>query len=185
MPKGRKSKDKVVLQPFTSSKPQVNIFSRLFRDSTQRLNIICITSADIDVKYSVLFQVIVDWVYQQLSLWVKRVQTIEEVEEKWLTFYNNQTSNSIDDAPASGFGTVAKTSVRVLLLSHLLQPPLFLAALSIKFTGRIHFGMFTVKKEDTEAVRKRLHLNERKMPVYLVVSHLSNGLPFCVIKFIS
>lgn len=125
--------------------------------------------------------------YQQLSLWVKHVQTIEEVEEKWLTFYSNQTSNSsgIDDASSSGFGTVAKTSVRVLLLSHLLQPPLFLAALSIKFTGRIHFGMFTVKKEDTEAVQKRLHLNERKMPVYLVVSHLPNGLPFCVIEFIS
>lgn len=143
---------------------------------------------DIDVKYFVLFfQVIVDWVYQQLSLWVKHVQSVEEVEEKWLTFSKNQTSNSSgidDDSTSSGLGNVAKTSVRVLLLSHLLQPPLFLAALSIKFTGRIHFGMFTVKKEDTEAVRKRLHLNERKMPVYLVVSLLPNAPPFCVIKLV-
>lgn len=136
MPKGWKAKDRVVLQPFTSSKPQA----------------------------------IVDWVHQQLSLWVKRIQSIEEVEKDWLDMQRNQTSDHDNRNTVMKSEGAESASVRVLLLSHLLQPPLFLAALSIKFTGRVHFGMFTVKKEDTEAVRKRLRLNDKKLPIYLVVT---------------
>ncbi|XP_034235362.1 E3 ubiquitin-protein ligase RNF103-like [Thrips palmi] len=138
MPKGRKAKDKVILQPFTSSKPQV----------------------------------IVDWVHQQLSLWVKRIQSIDEVEKDWLDMSQNvtiNTSGSKENVLSTPDGT-GSTSVSVLLLTQLLQPPLFLAALSIKFTGRVNFGMLTVKKEDTETVRKRLRLNDRKLPVYIVIT---------------
>lgn len=134
MPKGQKAKDKVILQPFTSSKPQV----------------------------------IVNWVHQQLSLWVKRIQTIEEVESDWLS--ENGTDSIVGDEKVVSKSDSGANNVRVLLLSHLLQPPLFLAALSIKFTGRVSFGMFAVKKEDTESVRKRLRLNDKKLPVYFVVT---------------
>lgn len=138
MPKGRKAKDKVVLQPFTSSKPQV----------------------------------IVDWVHQQLSLWVKRIQSTEEIEKYWLNKNQNETieTSATNENVLSAQDGSGSTSVSVLLLTHLLQPPLFLAALSIKFTGRVNFGMFTVKKEDTESVRKRLRLNDKKLPVYIVIT---------------
>ncbi|KAK3908442.1 Ubiquitin conjugation factor E4 A [Frankliniella fusca] len=112
MPKGQKAKDKVILQPFTSSKPQV----------------------------------IVNWVYQQLSLWVKHIQSIEEVENDWLNSSINETDSKIGDDEN------------------------VVTALSIKFTGRVSFGMFSVKKEDTEVVRKRFRISDKKLPIYLVVT---------------
>lgn len=116
-------------------------------------------------------QVIVDWVHQQLSLWVKRIQSVEEIEKDWLAVIHNETieTGALDESLLSAPDRTGSTSVSVLLLTNLLQPPLFLAALSIKFTGRVNFGMFTVKKGDTETVRKRLRLNDKKLPVYIVV----------------
>lgn len=120
---------------------------------------------------TIFLQVIVDWVHQQLSLWVKCIPNIEEVETDWLHLKQNKTANAtdFDESNISKSESSKSTSVQVLLLSHLLHPPLFLAALSIKFTGRVRFGMFTVKKEEAEAVRKRLRISDKKFPTYLVV----------------
>jgi len=37
------------------------------------------------------------------------------------------------------------TQVRMLLITKLSSPPLFLAALSVKFAGRVRFGLLQVK----------------------------------------
>ncbi|XP_049806395.1 E3 ubiquitin-protein ligase RNF103-like [Schistocerca nitens] len=102
-------------------------------------------------------QAIVEWVREQLSIRVKRVKSVEEVQSEWF---------GEDEAAVNA----QNSEVRVLLLTHLLHPPLFLAALSVKFTGRIKFGVFTVKKEDAEMVRKKLGLSDQKLPAYVVVT---------------
>lgn len=93
---------------------------------------------------------IIEWLREQLSVRVKKVSSYDDLEKDWLHTSSNSTSND------------KNISVKVLLLTHLLHPPLFLAALSIKFTGRITFGMFTVKKEETSKIGK--------VPAYLVIT---------------
>lgn len=102
-------------------------------------------------------QAIVEWVREQLSIRVKRVTSVEEIQSEWF---------GEDEAAVNA----QNGEVRVLLLTHLLHPPLFLAALSVKFTGRIKFGVFTVKKQDAETVRKKLGLSDQKIPAYIVMT---------------
>lgn len=70
----------------------------------------------------VTFQVIMEWLREQLSIRVQKISNIEELEKDWLQTKNLTTTDHFRD-------------IKVLLLTHLLHPPLFLAALSIKFTG--------------------------------------------------
>lgn len=71
-------------------------------------------------------QAIIEWLRDELSVRVKKVQSYEEVEKEWLEASNDKKNSSSSDTGLA---------VKVLLLTHLLHPPLFLAALSIKFTG--------------------------------------------------
>ncbi|GLH07421.1 E3 ubiquitin-protein ligase RNF181 homolog [Gryllus bimaculatus] len=103
-------------------------------------------------------QSIIEWVRDQLSIRVKTVENLQELEEQWLN--ENITQNS---------PSWSKRGVKVLLLTHLLHPPLFLAALSIKFTGRIKFGMFSVKKHDPETLKKIKQMDV-KVPSYIVIT---------------
>lgn len=103
-------------------------------------------------------QSIIEWVRDQLSIRVKTIESLEELEEQWL-------NENITQSVPSG----SKREVKVLLLTHLLHPPLFLAALSIKFTGRIKFGMFSVKKHDPDALKKIKQIDV-KVPSYIVIT---------------
>ncbi|XP_039285357.1 E3 ubiquitin-protein ligase RNF103 [Nilaparvata lugens] len=95
-------------------------------------------------------QAIVEWLREELSIRVHKVADVHELEEDWLT-----------SRPTDG--------IKVLLLTHLLHPPLFLAALSIKFSGRIKFGMLTVKnEEEAELLKKRSDYSHA--PTYLVIT---------------
>ncbi|KAK9509479.1 hypothetical protein O3M35_006789 [Rhynocoris fuscipes] len=98
---------------------------------------------------------ILEWLSEQLSVRVKKISNYEDLEREWLQSANNKTSTRLE-ASNNNLG------VKVLLLTHLLHPPLFLAALSIKFTGRITFGIFTVKKEDANKIGK--------VPKYLIIT---------------
>jgi E3 ubiquitin-protein ligase RNF103 len=109
----------------------------------------------------------VEWVRDQLSIRVKNIHDIDELNRDWLQ--DVSTGNNTTYASSSGSSSSSR-DVKVLLLTHLLHPPLFLAALSIKFTGRIKFGMFSVKKEDSEAVRKKLKLLDHRIPSYLIIT---------------
>ncbi|KAJ4435680.1 hypothetical protein ANN_18296 [Periplaneta americana] len=104
-------------------------------------------------------QPIVEWVRDQLSVHVKHIHDIDELSKDWLQ-EDNATSAS----------EKSSRDVKVLLLTHLLHPPLFLAALSIKFTGRIKFGMFSVKKEDAESVQKKLKVLDHRIPTYIIIT---------------
>lgn len=99
-----------------------------------------------------------------MSIRVKNIHDIDELNRDWLQ--DESAGNNATSASSSG----SSSDVKVLLLTHLLHPPLFLAALSIKFTGRIKFGMFSLKKEDSEAVRKKLKLLDHQIPSYLIVT---------------
>ena len=111
-----------------------------------------------------MLQSIVEWVRDQLSIRVKNIQDIEELKQDWLQEKSDENVTSASESASRS------QDVKVLLLTHLLHPPLFLAALSIKFTGRIKFGMFSVKKEDSEAVKKKLKLLDHRIPSYIIVT---------------
>lgn len=63
---------------------------------------------------------------EQLSIRVEKLSSVRQMDGDWLDSGKNQTSN--DDL----------RDVKVLLLTQILHPPLFLAALSIKFTGKFY-----------------------------------------------
>ncbi|XP_063231865.1 E3 ubiquitin-protein ligase RNF103-like isoform X2 [Bacillus rossius redtenbacheri] len=131
MPKGTRSKDKVILKTFSSKKPES----------------------------------VVGWVRAELSVRVHKVAGVEEARCGWLGQCAAQ-----ENSTAPGPGRDAR-DVRVLLLTHMLHPPLFLAALSIRFTGRVRFGMLAVRRGRLAAVRRRLGLPELgRAPAYLVVT---------------
>ncbi|XP_054263281.1 E3 ubiquitin-protein ligase RNF103-like [Macrosteles quadrilineatus] len=106
-------------------------------------------------------QKIINWMSEQLSIRVHKLAGVTELGD-WLSESDEQTSynqTAVDSL----------RDVKVLLLTHLLHPPLFLAALSIKFTGRIKFGMITVKKEDEGTMRQKLK-RQLNAPSYLVIT---------------
>lgn len=101
---------------------------------------------------------IIQWIREQMMSYVQYVKSVQELENDWLT-----TSDSI-------FSCSSET-VKVLLLTNLLNPPLFFAALSIKFTGRIKFGVFTAKRDYNKQLQKKLKINGNfNMPVYMIIA---------------
>ena len=107
-----------------------------------------------------------EWVQDHLSVRVKSIRDIDELNRHWLQdeLSANQT------ASASSSPSANSENVKVLLLTHLINPPLFLAALSIKFTGRIKFGMFSIKKEDSDSLRKKLKMLDLRIPSYVIIT---------------
>jgi E3 ubiquitin-protein ligase RNF103 len=108
----------------------------------------------------------VEWVQDHLSVRVKSIHDIDELNRHWL----QGESVGSDTTSASSSLSDNSENVKVLLLTHLINPPLFLAALSIKFTGRIKFGMFSIKKEDSDAVRKKLKMLDFRIPSYVIIT---------------
>lgn len=112
------------------------------------------------------FQTIVEWVQDHLSVRVKSIRDIDELNRDWL----QDESSANHTASVSSSPSANSDNVKVLLLTHLINPPLFLAALSIKFTGRIKFGMFSIKKEDSDALRKKLKMLDLRIPSYVIIT---------------
>jgi E3 ubiquitin-protein ligase RNF103 len=108
----------------------------------------------------------VEWVQDHLSVRVKNIRDIDELNRHWL----QDESSANHTASASSSPSANNENVNVLLLTHLINPPLFLAALSIKFTGRIKFGMFSIKKEDSDALRKKLKMLDLRIPSYVIIT---------------
>ncbi|CAB3361010.1 Hypothetical predicted protein [Cloeon dipterum] len=91
-------------------------------------------------------QSIIAWVRQQLSDRVERLQNVSEATQ-WVESASKSESDS---------------QVRLLLFTKLSSPPLFLAALSVKFAGRVRFGLLQVKnKEDEDVVKSSLGIKSR------------------------
>lgn len=107
-----------------------------------------------------------EWVQDHLSVRVKSIRDIDELNRNWL----QDESSANYTASASSSPSANSENVKVLLLTHLINPPLFLAALSIKFTGRIKFGMFSIKKEDSDALRKKLKMLDVRIPSYVIIT---------------
>ncbi|XP_059482487.1 E3 ubiquitin-protein ligase RNF103-like isoform X2 [Neocloeon triangulifer] len=96
-------------------------------------------------------QSIIAWVRQQLSDRVERLQNVSEAAS-W--------AEAAAKPEADG-------QVRLLLITKLSSPPLFLAALSVKFAGRVRFGMLQVKnKEEEDEAKSSLGAKDRT--TYLV-----------------
>ena len=107
-----------------------------------------------------------EWVQDHLSVRVKSIHDTDELNRHWL----QDESSANHTASASSSPSANSENVKVLLLTHLINPPLFLAALSIKFTGRIKFGMFSVKKEDSDGLRKKLKMLDLRIPSYVIIT---------------
>jgi hypothetical protein len=108
----------------------------------------------------------VEWVQDHLSVRVKSIRDIDELNRHWLQHESSANHTASESSSPSANGE----NVKVLLLTHLINPPLFLAALSIKFTGRIKFGMFSIKKEDSDALRKKLKMLDLRIPSYVIIT---------------
>lgn len=76
-------------------------------------------------------QAILEWLREELSIRVHKVSDVEELDRDWLSDSNSEKSSSDNNSLSS-------SDVKVLLFTHLIHPPLFLAALSIKFTGNYY-----------------------------------------------
>lgn len=116
------------------------------------------------------FQAIVSWVRQQLSERVERLTSLSAASD-WLDpsvepeFDTQHSLGSLGEA-SSEPGTEVSNQVRVLLVAQLARPPLFLAALSVKFAGRVRFGLLRVGKGEEETLQKELGVS--KLPAYLI-----------------
>ncbi|KAF4524137.1 hypothetical protein B566_EDAN012140 [Ephemera danica] len=103
-------------------------------------------------------QAIVSWVRQQLSERVEQLPSASAASA-WLS---PQPKDTLEQS----------NQVRVLLAAGLSRPPLFLAALSVKFAGRIRFGLLKVTKEEEAKAKKELGVS--KLPAYLVSTPQGN-----------
>ena len=88
------------------------------------------------IHNEIFLKAIIDWLREELSIRVTKISSYEEVEKNWLQ--NN----------SSGPNEVTK-KVKVLLLTQLLHPPLFLAALSTKFSGNYCVCIRAIKLEES------------------------------------
>jgi hypothetical protein len=106
----------------------------------------------------------VKWVHHYLSKYIKHVHDIDELDRHWL-----HDKSSVNHA-ASASSNANSENIKVLLLTDQNNPQLFLAALSIKFTGHIKFGMFYITKENSDAVRKKLNMPDLRIPSYVIIT---------------
>ncbi|XP_008484944.1 E3 ubiquitin-protein ligase RNF103 [Diaphorina citri] len=106
---------------------------------------------------------IIKWVKEQLSIRVNKISSLSQLEDEWMS-----TTKSDDN-------------VKVVLFSHLIHTPLFFAALSIKFTGRIKFGIFSLKKDEdsnnTPSIPQSSSSNSTSVRKYLSRHHKISTLP--------
>lgn len=113
-------------------------------------------------RHPVRLQPILDWLQKQLMARVDEVSSVDDLKANWLSYDNENISKF--------------SEVRVLLFSVLLDPPLFLLALGVKFSGRVRFGMVHLKDRDkTKELEEELKVRlaspgGSKLPTYLVVT---------------
>lgn len=90
-----------------------------------------------------------NWINSELSVRVQKVSSVSELMKHWLMY---------DDMVHGNHSNLTKHDncqeyVRVFLLSSLMVPPMFFSALSVKFSGRVKFGIIdNESKEKQEMV---------------------------------
>ncbi|XP_076373020.1 E3 ubiquitin-protein ligase RNF103-like [Tachypleus tridentatus] len=108
------------------------------------------------VLHSYLFpakaQAVLQWIRHLLATRIKKVDSPDELENRWLT-YSPETPLS---------------EIRVILMSTMSQPPLFFSSLAIKFTGRVRFGLVNISENNKIQWKNKLKVST--FPVYLVVT---------------
>lgn len=116
------------------------------------------------VPIFIYLQHILEWIRNEISHWVYSIKNFDELERDWLPTKNVSSKHG-------------NQAVKIILLSHLLHPPLFFAALSIKYSGRVKFGMFTLSQDDpdeTTSVLKNLKsvfsFDLTRLPTYIVIT---------------
>lgn len=104
-------------------------------------------------KHPIRLQLILDWLQKHLMTRVHEISSTDELRNEWLDY--GQSSK--------------KSEVRLLFFSALLDPPLFLLALGVRFSGRVKVGMVNLKdKEKTNKVMQEIGI--ARLPCYLVVT---------------
>lgn len=101
--------------------------------------------------YPAKLQPVLAWVWQQLSSRVKRITSVNKLKH-WLTYNSTESSK-----------------IQFILISTLLEPPMFISALAIKFNGRVKFGMATVTNDKERRKYTKL-TGISKFPKYIIVT---------------
>lgn len=101
-------------------------------------------------------QAVFDWVNANLASRISEVRSLKELREHWFHFRKKRGSEKI----------------RVLLFSKMNIPPMFYSVLSVKFTGRVKFGIVDINSREGKEMASHLNLSE--IPTYMVLTPEKN-----------
>lgn len=102
---------------------------------------------------------IFDWVNSNLASRIKEVHNMEELRKYW---YNFDQANE-----------KAKVNVHALMVTKTPLPPMFYSALSVKFTGRVKFGLINTQTPSGQKILDNLNLGAEP-PLYLIITPENN-----------
>ena len=121
-------------------------------------------------------QSVLDWVNMNLASRIHTITNLAMFHSDWLTFgcYDNFSVKHQSTPPniACSEGTFS-AQVRIVLFSCMSIPPMFFAALSVKFSGRVKFGVVDNRTQSGREIVKSHNLSS-KNPVYLVLTPEGN-----------
>ena len=114
---------------------------------------------------------IYNWIREKLDGKVHRITSYKTLKDKWLTFTNPKINPEI----------------RAVFLTNQHFVPMFFSALSVKFPGRVKFGVIDVSSTDGMHIlnvlkkdKDRFQLNNFKVPLYMIIT--SEGISYYGIK---
>lgn len=102
-------------------------------------------------------QAVFDWVNRNLASRISQAHSLTELSERWFRFKKKSGSEKI----------------RVLLFSRMTIPPMFYSVLSVKFTGRVKFGIVDVNTRKGRLISTYLNLTD-DVPAYMVLTPETN-----------
>ena len=115
-----------------------------------------------------------DWVNENLAQRITKVKSMRVFLRDWDIASHADTQNSNEFASDSAFtetgGVVEKSSsLRVLILSQSRIPPTFLSVLSVKFTGRVQFGLVNTNSATGQRIAEHLNVSANESAKYVIV----------------
>ncbi|XP_032818536.2 E3 ubiquitin-protein ligase RNF103 [Petromyzon marinus] len=119
-------------------------------------------------------QHILEWVHASVAA---RIAAVRKPAEFWDEWRRPGTSDAKAGRGGGGGGGggrggnkvgAGNSRVKVFLFANLDRPPMFLSAVSVKFTGRVRFIFVDMRSWRKEDYERRGELNLRKLPAYII-----------------
>ena len=95
-------------------------------------------------------QPILDWINYHLASRIRRIENITDLQNAWFNFSDE-----------------SQTQLRIIIFSAMNIPPMFLSVLSVKYTGRVHFGMVDTNTKVGKSIKRKTRL--KRVPCYKIL----------------